>query len=111
MNRFLVQIKTPKSGTLTMLLGYNEPGELVSWELRDYNEHMNEQQRNWLWGFIPRTIASLGHVKERNYAKVTELQDDLSFDAFWELYNYKVGNKKRARKQRTSTEYSTITPR
>jgi hypothetical protein len=91
---YLLQLKTPRSGIITMMLKYNQHGELVSAELRDFDMGLNDTQREWLWGYIPKTTEALA---KQSRAKVTAIETELSFDDFWELYDYKVGNKKRAK--------------
>lgn len=93
---YLLQIKTPRH-TISMLLKYSDQDELVHVELRDFNLKMTDEQRNWLWAFLPKTSIDLKAIKSQT-VKVTELETDLSFEAFWDLYDYKVGNKIRARK-------------
>ena len=54
-----------------------------------------------LWNFIfdnfPTRQEILQHPNFKNFQKI-EVPADLSFTAFWNSYNYKVGNKERARK-------------
>ena len=38
-------------------------------------------------------ILKYGEIQN---VKVSKVEEDLSFDNFWKVYNYKVGNKKRA---------------
>jgi len=78
-----------------MMLKYNLEGELVYAELRDFQMSMTDKQRQWLWGFIPKCLPELERAKGPS-VKITEVETDLSFEAFWELYDHKVGNKKRA---------------
>jgi hypothetical protein len=91
---YLLQLKTPNSGTINMMLKYSPAGELVSAELRDFDMQLSAHQRNWLWGFVPKCLEELETQKR---GKVTEIETALAFDDFWELYDYKVGNKKRAK--------------
>lgn len=78
-----------------MMLKYNEYGELTYVELRDIIA-MTEEQRDWIWRFIPKTLLEIQGISNK-MVKVTEIQSDLSFAAFWELYDYKLGNKERAK--------------
>lgn len=95
---YLLQIKTPKTGTLALVIAYDGAGELVRVELRDYPPVMNEKQRNWLWGVIPKHATALDELGKIKSITITPIDSDLSFDAFWDAYDYKQGNKKRAKK-------------
>ena len=54
-----------------------------------------------LWSFIfdifPLRIETLQHNAFKNFQKI-EVPTDISFTAFWTTYNYKIGNKERAKK-------------
>jgi len=56
---------------------------------------------NELWDFIfdhfPARYEMLQHKCFVNFQKI-EVPTDLSFTAFWNAYNYKIGNKERAKK-------------
>ncbi|RME95477.1 MAG: hypothetical protein D6772_13070 [Bacteroidetes bacterium] len=93
---YLLQLTTPKSGIIVVLLTYSEVGELIGVELRDFTMELNEHQRVWLWTFLPKCLDDLPAVANSKYAKVTPVENDLSFAAWWEFYGHKVGNKKRA---------------
>jgi hypothetical protein len=95
-SNYLLQLKTPNSGTFVMMLKYNAERELVAVELREFELSMNEQQRQWLWDFIPKHEAGLKHLPPKK-TRVTKIENDLSFESWWDLYDYKVGNKKRAK--------------
>lgn len=83
-----------------MMLKYNEPGDLVFVELRDFDLQLTGPQREWLWAFIPKTIDELNDRKAKSklLCTITPVDTDLSFAAFWDLYDYKLGNKIRAEK-------------
>lgn len=83
-----------------MMLKYNERGDLVLVELRDFDLQLTGPQREWLWAFIPKTTNELNDRKTKSklLCTITPVETDLSFEAFWDLYDYKVGNKDRARK-------------
>lgn len=94
---YLLQIKTPKSGTLSILVRYDTAGHLVSQELRDYPDVMNDQQLMWIWEIVPRRSEMISQWNAITGYKATKLESDLSFEAFWDLYDHKLGNKKRTR--------------
>jgi hypothetical protein len=94
---YLLQIKTPKSGTLSILVRYDAAGYLVSQELRDYPSKMTDEQINWLWSVAPKMREYMQEWKAATGYKAIELESDLSFEAFWDLYDHKLGNKKRTR--------------
>lgn len=96
---YLIKLKTQHNGTFHILVKFNEFGNLIYVELRNVKHAMRPNQRYWLWvDFIPKTtqeLEDLGKNKQLS-VKITPIQTDLSFNAFWELYSHKVGNKKRA---------------
>lgn len=96
---YLIRLKTKNNGNFDVLVKYNQFGDLIHVELRNVKHAMRPNQSFWVWvGFIPKTtqqLKELGNNKSLS-VKITPIETDLSFDAFWELYNFKVGNKKRA---------------
>lgn len=95
--KYLLRLKKQDGGYLNYYLKYNEHGDLYHVEFRDLEESMTAAQRGWIWQFIPKTIEELEVRRKVKGVKITEVEMDLSFDAFWNLYAYKVGNKKRAK--------------
>lgn len=95
-SRYLIAIKTKNSGTLHVLATYNKHQDLVTVELRNISLKMTEAQSHWIWAWIPKTVELL-EAKRNKDVSVTKLETDLSFTAFWDLYDYKVGNKIRAK--------------
>lgn len=93
---YLLRLKTPNSGTIHFLLKYNEHDDLMEVQIRDIDSKLIEKQRNWIWNFVPKTTTELA-AKTAKEIKITKIESELSFDAFWDLYNYKLGNKKRAK--------------
>lgn len=57
---------------------------------------MDGVQKSWLLTHVPKLESELQYLQK--YFTVEQIIGDLSFDAFWDKYNYKVGNKKRAEK-------------
>jgi hypothetical protein len=79
-------------------LRYNASGALQMMEL--LGNWTIEQQRA-LCDEIPTTIEQLhgSFMKKRSdTSKLMEVKMDVSFDSFWTAYNYKLGNKEKARK-------------
>lgn len=96
-NSYLIRIKSNNFGVIDMVVKYNEYGDLISCELRSLTGQMSEVMRGWLWQFAPKLEAQVEQKKETKGVKVYPIEKDLSFDTFWDLYDYKVGNKKRAK--------------
>lgn len=59
---------------------------------------MNEDQVTWIWNFVPRTITDLAKYHKHPKVKFRFVPADLSFQTFWDLYDYKLGKKARAEK-------------
>lgn len=62
----------------------------------DASEGVHPQQVEWLHNNMPLKYSDFAAFKakiEKTKAKIVEVQKDLSFEAFWELYNYKKGKK------------------
>jgi hypothetical protein len=57
------------------------------------------EQLQWILSRFPYHESLLGELKRSlKQARIAKVEEDLSFDNFWNKYNYKVGNKKRAEK-------------
>lgn len=50
----------------------------------------------WLLERLPITLEELKTIVAKCKYECVEVPEDLSFNRFWETYNYKIGNKKRA---------------
>lgn len=92
MKKFLV---THKKNGKTLLFTYNLNGFLVAFKT-DLN--INDATVNYFNTTFPFKISQLDHFKTSEIFRVEELQQDLSFAAFWQTYGYKVGNKPRSEK-------------
>lgn len=75
---------------------YNEDGFLINSELNIVN--LTTDAIEFLTRNYPIRIRLLLKYKEIKNVVVTEVMPDLSFDAFWNKYNYKIGKKARAEK-------------
>lgn len=63
------------------------------------NATLDENQEQWLSENFPITLARLnGMVHNFKSLKAELVEADLSFENFWNTYNYKVGSKARAEK-------------
>lgn len=63
----------------------------------DASDGVHPDQVKWLHDNMPREHKDFPAFKARieaRKAKIIEVQKDLSFNAFWEMYNYKKGDKK-----------------
>lgn len=71
---------------------YDESGYLVSYE---YNAEMSEDMRVYMLRRLPLTEDSFQYmIRDSKSAKVEEVPEDLSFDAFWNAYNFKHNRKR-----------------
>ena len=60
----------------------------------DILAEITDEERRWLLEHIPPSIPSLENmVSKAKTLKLAEVPLDLSFDAFWNAYDYKVGKK------------------
>lgn len=80
--------------SINVLVGYNEDGTLHSAKFDEQTIPPNALQ--FIWERIPLQEMSLGDIGM--LAIVSPVPKDLSFNAFWEAYDYKVGDKQRAYK-------------
>jgi hypothetical protein len=74
------------------VFGFNEGNLLVVFRA---DEEMANDALDWLHANMPYYRMALYTLAEKHGFEVTELAIDLSFEAFWEAYKYKVGNKSR----------------
>ena len=63
------------------------------------NAVLSQEQYDWFFKNLPKTTKVLLSDWKANSKtiKITEVPLDLSFDAFYNKYNYKVGNKTKAK--------------
>jgi hypothetical protein len=84
-----------------VFFGYNEDGLLVQFEVRG---KVTPVQLEWLHNHLPldydKDFVSFKVLVEQGgqKAKIVEVQSNLSFEKFWEDYNYKLGKKSQAKK-------------
>lgn len=78
----------------SILMEYDDKGRAMSFQF-------DCEVSNELWEFMmdnfPATEVSLKDPLFKNF-KVSPMPADISFDAFWNTYGYKVGNKPRTEK-------------
>lgn len=80
-----------------MILAYNQDGHVI---LYDNRCDLDKKQLHAFLKHFPLTLQMLEDLlgKSRSLS-YTFVEADLSFAAFWDTYDYKVGNKKRAQKE------------
>jgi hypothetical protein len=78
------------------LLEYNEDGYLMKYELTPGS--FDKLQFAWFFSRFPRTLDLLEKWKEWKVANVVikKVEEDLSFERFYDLYAYKVSKRSRA---------------
>ena len=83
-----------KKITGSIMFTYDDQGRIIAFAF-------DCEISNEIWDFImdhfPTRIETLQHKAYKNF-QLIEVPMDVSFDAFWNVYAYKVGNKERARK-------------
>ncbi len=77
----------------TLLFEYDDQGVIKEF-VKDAK--MDEHQLAYLMLNFPVTESLLKKQAKNNNWKLSLVDQDLSFDNFWQTYAYKVGNKKRA---------------
>ncbi len=91
LNKYLIEFRNTKGG---VILGYHR--SLLHHV--DIQCELSVMQLNWLWDkFLPFTESELENVRDPKI-KITRMAKDLSFEAFWDRFAYKVGKKARAEK-------------
>lgn len=100
MSNYLLQLKKQRTAIFSALLRYNESSQLYAIELRDYPIPMADGQLTWVWSVIVPKLRNGVDVElaaQPGFTwTVTEVADDLSFEAAWNLFDMKMGSKKRA---------------
>ena len=92
MNKYIL---TSKNLTGEILYGYNTEGELIYFEIK---AELDEARRKWIFAYFPVREEQIEKLKTFKTVQVANIPPDLSFNAFWGDYNYKIGNKKRCEK-------------
>jgi len=91
--KYLVNID---GGKLKVIFEYNAEGYLTAFKI---DSRLAKEGIVWLHQRMPFISEELEtwRTKIRNVV-IETIQDDTTFTGFWNAYNYKVGNKKRAEK-------------
>lgn len=80
---------------ITMEFKYDLNGHLTNFKILE--GELNESQEAWLFSHrFPYQEKKMDIMKTVDYFEVTESDPDLSFDAFWTAYGYKLGKKVQA---------------
>lgn len=86
--RYRVEFRTKQGSAL---LTYRS-GLLVAASI---DGEFTPQQLTWLWGWFPLEEEAASGYKN-DAVRISLVPPDLSFDKFWNDYDYKVGKKERA---------------
>lgn len=73
---------------------FDEMGRVLSFS---FDCEVSQELWEFMMNNFPATEVSLKDQLYKNF-KISPLPEDISFDAFWITYGYKVGNKSRAEK-------------
>jgi hypothetical protein len=63
-----------------------------------FPEELSDRNTIYLIDNLPHDYEELQTLAKKFSAVLREVPQDLSFEAFWDTYNYKVGNKARVKK-------------
>lgn len=85
---------SPKSNT-DYQFKFDTQGRIVGFEIMADNTFTDEHTRE-LFSKVPPTVGALKQFALKNKIALTEIKQDLSFDAFWKKYNNTNGSKKKA---------------
>lgn len=81
---------------------FDDDGSLCSYDNR---ANLNQEQKIWLLNKLPRSIEQLkGVLGSSQSAKLTEVKKEVSFDAFWDLYD----DKKSSSRKRTLAKWDKL---
>lgn len=98
MNKYILTIK--RKTEATVFLEYDAAMKSVTIE----TPGLDPAQIQWLLNNVPVLEDALGQLTQAYpFITVKAVPKDLSFNAFWETYGYKVGNKARAMKLYAAT--------
>lgn len=85
-------IKHPKH-PFKLLLKYNQTGRLFAYEASE----IQDEQLDYFLKNLPVMEAKLNGFKTVGFLVLLQVES-ISFESFWDCYDYKVGNKARAKK-------------
>lgn len=89
--KYLITSKKAEASA-KLIISYNEAGVLLSVEL----ENCTPVQAEWLLQRVPVLQALLLQRCDHFNLNWKQVDEDLSFDRFWRVFDYKVGKKPRA---------------
>jgi hypothetical protein len=78
----------------TVKLNYTTKGYLKAWSFEDASMKVSDWK--WLLEHLPAKEKNIDFYREQGF-RIQLIPPDLSFDAFWKLYNYKVGKNRAER--------------
>lgn len=84
---------TSKLFTGEILFKYDLSTDLVYFENK---AQMSDEQKKYLLEHMPLTLTHLKKMALKDTITINEIPEDLTFERFYNKYNYKVGSKKRA---------------
>ncbi|TFF35227.1 hypothetical protein [Mucilaginibacter psychrotolerans] len=85
-----IVLTSPKfSGSITF--GYSDTGQLLFYHNQTDLDHAKNE---WLLPNLPIIEIHLLSLKAKLQGTLTEVPEDTSFEAFWEVYNRKINRKR-----------------
>jgi len=89
MSKYLIELTRQSS---SFIIEYDENGVCSSVKA-DYGS-ISPEALCFFWRNVPYSEAHIQIFRTYPNTRITELQEDLSFDRFWREYNHKLGKKK-----------------
>lgn len=93
--KYILKLTSNDNGDFHYLLKYNSNGYLIGVEIQDELPDFGDKAIAWMWGIIPKKVTQIDDIVNP-IIRITKVETDLSFKAFWDLYDLKVGSRKRA---------------
>lgn len=94
MSKYLISFPRQKASAV---VEYNEKGFLINYTLEPGS--FGTEHHMFFSTIFPKTFEKLQSMQEKKIQNVviTTVEDDLSFERFYELYDYKFGKKAKAK--------------
>jgi len=83
-----------KKFTGSIIFTYDDKERITGFQ---FDCDVTDELFEFIMNYFPQYQSSLKNKAYKNF-EVIQVLSDMSFTAFWETYNYKVGNKKRSEK-------------
>ena len=78
----------------SIIFTYDDKGRCIAFA---FNCEITSELWDFIFEYFPAHYESIKNKCFANFQKI-DVPEDTSFEAFWKVYNYKIGNKERAKK-------------